>query len=125
MKRKQKKNFVTKRTLINKIIERVLYSGELNESLIRYCIKKSRKENLKIWLHVAYEIAKNSPSSRKISENVIDALVKELSEIDLEKAFEIAQLGASRKRVEDLLCICKIKKYLIKPPQYSLSLLIK
>jgi len=117
MKRKQKKNLVTKRTLINKIIEKALFEGELNECVIRYCIKKSRKENLKIWLHVAYEIAKNSP--HKISENVLDSLVKELSEIDLEKAVEIAQLGASRKRVEDLLR----KKYLIKPP--SLSLLIE
>jgi ribosome-associated toxin RatA of RatAB toxin-antitoxin module len=85
-----------KNTLIYKIFNKLLIKGELNEHLIRYCIKKARKDKMKIYLYLAYEIAKNSPQN--ISQNILDALSQELMNVDFKKAKEIIELG----RLEDM-----------------------
>jgi hypothetical protein len=71
-----------KKTLIYKIFNKLLIKGELNEHLIRYCLKKARKDKMKVYLYLAYEIAKNSPQN--ISQNILDALCLELIKIGLQ-----------------------------------------
>jgi hypothetical protein len=86
-----------KNTLIYKIFNKLLIKGELNEHLIRYCLKKARKDKMKVYLYLAYEIAKiakNSPQN--ISQNILEALCLELIDVDLQKAKEITEeFGAS------------------------------
>ncbi len=108
-RRVKNKKIITKNQLVNQLIERALKEGELNDSLIRFCIRKAKNEGLKSWLYVASEIAKNN--HRKISQNVIDSLVKTWMEIDLEKAIEIAPLGASKETIQKLIHLCIRKRF--------------
>jgi hypothetical protein len=97
-----------KNTLIYKIFNKLLIKGELNEHLIRYCIKKARKDKMKVYLYLAYEIAKNSPQN--ISQNILDALCLELINVDLQKAKEIIEEFGGSEDTKRLLNWFKKKK---------------
>jgi ribosome-associated toxin RatA of RatAB toxin-antitoxin module len=98
-----------KKALIYKIFNKLLIKGELNEHLIRYCLKKARKDKMKVYLYIAYEIAKNSPQN--ISQNILDALFQELISVDVKKAKEIMELGCSEDMKILLNWFTKKKSY--------------